>query len=52
MVVMIRLVAELDSRLKDAASACWKHVKNFMFFIEGIFWKSKKFLWRLVQSKN
>jgi len=37
---------------KDVVATCWKHVKNFIFFIERVLWKSQRFLMRLVQSKK
>jgi len=32
-------------KIKDAT-------KNFMFWVEGVFWKSQRFLMRLVQRKK
>ena len=45
MVVIIKLA-------KHKAADCWRHVKNFMFWLERVFWTFRRFIVRLVQSKK
>jgi len=38
--------------VKDKISFCQQRIKDFMFWVEGVFLKFKAFLVRLIQKKS